>query len=83
MVGKTPEEQENIKSTYRDAIRHAEDSGGGDAAFASYMVENGGVDMERIGKYKSLTKMFKTLQEEATMWGKSFLAKYNKNNRFF
>ena len=25
-------------------------SGGGDAAFASYMVENGGVDMERIGK---------------------------------
>jgi hypothetical protein len=82
MVGKSPEEQENIKSTYRDAIRHAEDSGGGDAAFASYMVENGGVDMERIGKYKSLTKMFKTLQEEAIIWGKSFLAKYNKNNRF-
>jgi len=83
MVGKSSEEQENIKSTYRDAIRHAEDSGGGDAAFASYMVENGGVDMERIGKYKSLGKMFKTLQEEATVWGKSFLAKYNKNNRFF
>lgn len=83
MVGKSPEDQESIKSTYRDAIRHAEDSGGGDAAFASYMVENGGVDMERIGKYKSLGKMFKTLQEEATVWGKSFLAKYNKNNRFF
>ena len=63
MVGKSPEEQAKIKNTYRDAIRHAEDSGGGDASFASYMVENGGVDMERIGKYKSLSKMFKPLQE--------------------
>ena len=63
IVGKSPEEQAKIKNTYRDAIRHAEDSGGGDASFASYMVENGGVDMERIGKYKSLSKMFKSLQE--------------------
>ena len=63
MVGKSPEEQEKIKNTYRDAIRFAEDSGGGDASFASYMVENGGVDMERIGKYKALSKMFKALQE--------------------
>ena len=63
IIGKSPEEQEKIKNTYRDAIRHAEDSGGGDASFASYMVENGGVDMERIGKYKSLSKMFKSLQE--------------------
>jgi len=82
MVGKSPEEQNRIKSTYRDAIRYAEDSGGGDAAFASYMVENGGVDMERIGKYKALSKMFKTIQE-AIEYGKSFLSKYNKNNRFF
>ena len=63
IVGKSPEEQAKIKNTYRDAIRHAEDSGGGDASFASYMVENGGVDMERISKYKSLSKMFKSLQE--------------------
>ena len=82
MVGKSPEEQDRIKNTYRDAIRHAEDSGGGDAAFASYMVENGGVDMERIGKYKALSKMFKTIQE-AIEYGKSFLSKYNKNNKFF
>jgi len=81
MVGKSPEEQDRIKNTYRDAIRHAEDSGGGDAAFASYMVENGGVDMERIGKYKALSKMFKTLQETIE-FGKHFLSKYNKNNRF-
>lgn len=81
MIGKSPEEQNRIKGTYRDAIRYAEDSGGGDAAFASYMVENGGVDMERIGKYKALSKMFKTLQETIE-FGKHFLSKYNKNNRF-
>lgn len=81
MVGKSPEEQNKIKGTYRDAIRYAEDSGGGDAAFASYMVENGGVDMERIGKYKALSKMFKTIQESIE-FGKYFLSKYNKNNRF-
>jgi hypothetical protein len=82
MVGKSPEEQNRIKSTYRDAIRHAEDSGGGDAAFASYMVENGGVDMERIGKYKALSKMFKAIQETIE-FGKYFLSKYNKNAKFF
>jgi hypothetical protein len=82
MIGKSPQEQEKIKSTYRDAIRHAEDSGGGDAAFAEYMVQNGGVDMDRIGQHKSLAKMFKALQE-AIDWGRSFLKKYNKNNKFF
>lgn len=82
MVGKSPEEQNMIKNTYRDAIRYAEDSGGGDAAFASYMVENGGVDMERIGKYKAISKIFKTIQE-GIEYGKSFLSKYNKNNKFF
>ena len=82
MVGKSPEEQNRIKSTYRDAIRHAEDSGGGDAAFASYLVENGGVDMERIGKYKALSKMFKAIQETIE-FGKYFLSKYNKNAKFF
>lgn len=82
MVGKSPEEQNRIKSIYRDAIRYAEDSGGGDAAFASYMVENGGVDMERIGKYKALSRIFKTIQETIE-YGKTFISKYNKNNRFF
>jgi hypothetical protein len=82
MLGKSPEEQEKIKSTYRDAIRYAEDSGGGDSSFASYMVENGGVDMKMIGRYKTLSKMFKTISE-AIEYGKSFLSKYNKNNRFF
>jgi len=81
MVGKSPEEQENIKSTYRDAIRHAEDSGGGDAAFAEYMVQNGGVDMDRIGQYKSLAKMFRPLQESID-WAKSFLTKYNRVTKF-
>ena len=82
MLGKSPEEQEKIKSVYRDAIRYAEDSGGGDSSFASYMVENGGVDMKMIGRYKALSKMFKTISE-AIEYGKSFLSKYNKNNRFF
>ena len=81
MIGKSPQEQEKIKSTYRDAIRHAEDSGGGDAAFADYMVQNGGVDMERIGQYKNLAKMFKTLKE-AIDYAKSFLSKFNKRNEF-
>jgi hypothetical protein len=82
MIGKSPEEQNRIKNTYRDAIRHAEDSGGGDAAFASYMVENGGVDMERISKYKSLSKMFKSLQESMINYGKSFIRKYHKDNKY-
>ena len=78
MVGKPPEEQAKIKNTYRDAIRHAEDSGGGDAAFASYMVENGGVDMERIGKYKTLSKMFKPLQESIS-YGRMVIDKLKKS----
>ena len=77
------EEQEKIKQTYRDAIRHAEDSGGGDAAFASYMVENGGIDMKAISKYKPITNIFKSLQEALSDYGRSFISKYNKNNKFF
>ena len=80
IVGKSPEEQAKIKNTYRDAIRHAEDSGGGDASFASYMVENGGVDMERIGKYKSLSKMFKSLQESISD-GKMIIENLKKSLR--
>ena len=80
MVGKSPEEQAKIKNTYRDAIRHAEDSGGGDASFASYMVENGGVDMERIGKYKALSKMFKPLQESIN-YGRMVFDKLKKSLR--
>ena len=80
IIGKSPEEQEKIKNTYRDAIRHAEDSGGGDAAFASYMVENGGVDMERINKYKALSKMFKSLQESISD-GKMIIENLKKSLR--
>ena len=80
MVGKSSEEQAKIKNTYRDAIRHAEDSGGGDASFASYMVENGGVDMERIGKYKALAKMFKPLQESIN-YGRMVMNKLKKSLR--
>lgn len=80
IVGKSPEEQAKIKNTYRDAIRHAEDSGGGDASFASYMVENGGVDMERIGKYKSLSKMFKSIQESISD-GKMIIENLKKSLR--
>ena len=80
IIGKSPEEQEKIKNTYRDAIRHAEDSGGGDAAFASYMVENGGVDMERINKYKALSKIFKPLQESIN-YGRMTIDKLKKSLR--
>jgi hypothetical protein len=80
IIGKSPEKQEKIKNTYRDAIRHAEDSGGGDAAFASYMVENGGVDMERINKYKALSKMFKSLQESISD-GKMIIENLKKSLR--
>ena len=80
IIGKSPEEQEKIKNTYRDAIRHAEDSGGGDAAFASYMVENGGVDMERINKYKALSKIFKPLQESVN-YGRTVIDRLKKSLR--
>ena len=80
IIGKSPEEQEKVKNTYRDAIRHAEDSGGGDAAFASYMVENGGVDMERINKYKALSKIFKPLQESVNC-GRMVIDKLKKSLR--
>ena len=80
IIGKSPEEQEKVKNTYRDAIRHAEDSGGGDAAFASYMVENGGVDMERINKYKALSKIFKPLQESVN-YGRTVIDRLKKSLR--
>ena len=83
MIGKGPEEQEKIKQVYRDAIRYAEDSGGGDSAFASYMVENGGIDMKVVSKYKGISKIFKSLQEALSDYGRSFISKYNKNNKFF
>lgn len=82
MIGKSPEEQEKIKKVYRDAIRYAEDSGGGDSAFASYMVENGGIDMKVISNYKGISKIFKSLQESLSDYGRSFISKYNKNNKF-
>lgn len=82
MIGKSPEEQEKIKKVYRDAIRYAEDSGGGDSAFASHMVENGGIDMKVISNYKGISKIFKSLQESLSDYGRSFISKYNKNNKF-
>lgn len=83
MVGKPPEEQERVKKIYRDAIRYAENSGGGDRAFASYMVENGGIDVKAVSKYPSISKIFKSLQEALSDYGRSFISKYNKNNKFF